>query len=94
MKGSGGSKHNEMRFSVGVGVSNLGYIHFPFQYHVVLQFFSRERNKMHARKTRERKKVQTQALQSRIDELRQEVRNIWRPVHTDPFITDQLLIIP
>jgi hypothetical protein len=35
--------------------------------------FSRERNRIHARKTRERKKNQTAALQSRINELYEEV---------------------
>ena len=32
----------------------------------------RERNKIHAKKTRERKKIQVTALQSRITELKEE----------------------
>ncbi|RYG64518.1 hypothetical protein EON64_13820 [archaeon] len=35
--------------------------------------YSRERNRMHARKTRERKKIQAMALQQRIEELQDEV---------------------
>jgi hypothetical protein len=35
--------------------------------------YSRERNRLHAKKTRERKKIQSNALQSRIEELREEV---------------------
>lgn len=39
----------------------------------VSTFHSRERNRMHARKTRERKKQQSNTLQTRITELQTEV---------------------
>ena len=45
-----------------------------FKLIILYQFVSRERNKMHARKTRERKKTQAVALQLRILELQKEVR--------------------
>ena len=53
---------------------------------------SRERNKMHARKTRERKKLQTVALQNRVTELQEEVNNIFRWYWNEMFLTSQLSI--
>ena len=47
---------------------------YIYRYHRV---FSRERNRLHAKKTRERKKVQSNALQARIEELREEVSFIY-----------------
>lgn len=40
---------------------------------VILITCSRERNRMHARKTRERKKQQSNAMQTRLNELEDEV---------------------
>jgi len=56
---------------------NINFIHVDFfilirMYRIYL-FFSRERNRLHAKKTRERKKIQSNALQTRIEELREEV---------------------
>lgn len=56
---------------------NINFIHFDFfmlirMYRIYL-FYSRERNRLHAKKTRERKKIQSNALQTRIEELREEV---------------------
>lgn len=46
-----------------------------FAYYLKFQtLFSRERNRVHARNTRERKKSQMDGLQSRIQELVDEVR--------------------
>jgi len=56
---------------------NINFIHVDFlilirMYRIYL-FYSRERNRLHAKKTRERKKIQSNALQTRIEELREEV---------------------
>mmetsp|Transcript_32868 Transcript_32868/g.47472 ORF Transcript_32868/g.47472 Transcript_32868/m.47472 type:complete len:525 (+) Transcript_32868:120-1694(+) len=51
---------------------------------------NRERNKIHARKTRERKKLQTIALQKRIDELKQEGARL-RVLVDETYIAGSLL---
>lgn len=48
---------------------------YIYRYHH--RVLSRERNRLHAKKTRERKKVQSNALQARIEELREEVSLIY-----------------
>jgi hypothetical protein len=59
-------------------------------YEGCVQFDSRERNKMHARKTRERKKIQTIALQKRVKELKEEGARL-RMLVDETYIAGSLL---
>ena len=54
------------------------------------RFVSRERNKIHARKTRERKKLQTVALQTRLKELEDEGKRL-RTLVDETYIAGSLL---
>lgn len=53
--------------------SSLSFLSFNYPSLTILSDCSRERNRMHARKTRERKKQQSNALQTRLNELENEV---------------------
>lgn len=55
----------------------------------IYRVYSRERNRLHAKKTRERKKIQSNALQTRIEELREEVYKSFKII----FYQNQLAII-
>lgn len=50
---------------------------------IITSLFSRERNKLHARKTRERKKQQLNALQCRLSVLETEVNHPLMTTSTD-----------
>ena len=75
---------------------NINFIYVEFlilirMYRIYL-FYSRERNRLHAKKTRERKKIQSNALQTRIEELREEVCKSFKLYFILIFYIDHLSI--
>ena len=54
-------------------VSKKNHRLVPFIVYRIVKFYSRERNRIHARNTRERKRILTESTQQKLDLLQKEV---------------------